>query len=260
MSRPRYQRLIIDFGYGENPDDAYSRVPYEKGANLLLHLERMLGGLGGFLPYVRNYVNTFMGGSIDTDIWKNRLYEYWARYGILVLRRGSAAVPVDMEYDLTLAQQTYELAERWNASRDQVISALGFQASELVGFDANQKVAFLGRLQIYPTFPITRTCWFLIRRAFGTTSNAEIRFRFYELALLEPNAAPLDAKIIVEETANWLVGEDGTGSVKGRMKFYRPAFRAVYRADPFTAIKAFQEHKTEFHPIARRLIEKVSIA
>ena len=36
--RPKYQRLQIDFEKGEDPDDAYSDVPYEKGANFLLHL------------------------------------------------------------------------------------------------------------------------------------------------------------------------------------------------------------------------------
>lgn len=36
--RPKYQRLIIDFDIGEDPDDAYSSVPYEKGANFLLYL------------------------------------------------------------------------------------------------------------------------------------------------------------------------------------------------------------------------------
>ena len=36
--RPKYQRLVIDFERGEDPDDAYSSVPYEKGANFLLHL------------------------------------------------------------------------------------------------------------------------------------------------------------------------------------------------------------------------------
>lgn len=35
---PRYQRLVIDFEVGEDPDAAYSRVPYDKGANLLLLL------------------------------------------------------------------------------------------------------------------------------------------------------------------------------------------------------------------------------
>jgi leukotriene-A4 hydrolase len=37
-NRPKYQRLYIDFEAGEDPDDAYSTIPYEKGANFLLHL------------------------------------------------------------------------------------------------------------------------------------------------------------------------------------------------------------------------------
>lgn len=37
-SRPKYQRLVIDYEKGEDPDDAYSSVPYEKGANFILHL------------------------------------------------------------------------------------------------------------------------------------------------------------------------------------------------------------------------------
>jgi leukotriene-A4 hydrolase len=37
-NRPKYQRLIINFERGEDPDDAYSRIPYEKGANFILHL------------------------------------------------------------------------------------------------------------------------------------------------------------------------------------------------------------------------------
>lgn len=38
VNRPKYQRLVIDFETGEDPDDAYSSVPYEKGANFLLYL------------------------------------------------------------------------------------------------------------------------------------------------------------------------------------------------------------------------------
>ena len=36
--RPKYQRLVINFESGEDPDDAYSSVPYEKGANFILYL------------------------------------------------------------------------------------------------------------------------------------------------------------------------------------------------------------------------------
>src|SRR5262245_38521056 len=37
-NRPKYQRLLIDFQRGEDPDDAYSSIPYEKGSNFLLHI------------------------------------------------------------------------------------------------------------------------------------------------------------------------------------------------------------------------------
>jgi len=102
VDRPKYQRLVIDFEPGEDPDEAYSRVPYEKGANLLLHLgmpppcitllcksnhaytralERTVGGLDVFLPYIRDYVETFSGKSIDTQQWKRHLYGYFQKHG-----------------------------------------------------------------------------------------------------------------------------------------------------------------------------------
>jgi len=42
-SKPKYQRLMINFEYGEDPDDAYSSIPYEKGANLILHIGEWIG-------------------------------------------------------------------------------------------------------------------------------------------------------------------------------------------------------------------------
>lgn len=43
--------------------------------------ERTLGGLDIFLPYVRDYVQTFQGQSITTEQWKDHLYAYWAKQG-----------------------------------------------------------------------------------------------------------------------------------------------------------------------------------
>ena len=40
VDNPKYQRLVIDFEPGEDPDEAYSTVPYEKGACLLYHIGR----------------------------------------------------------------------------------------------------------------------------------------------------------------------------------------------------------------------------
>jgi leukotriene-A4 hydrolase len=42
-NKPKYRRLVIDFEHGEDPDDAYSSIPYEKGANFLLYLGASIG-------------------------------------------------------------------------------------------------------------------------------------------------------------------------------------------------------------------------
>ena len=41
----------------------------------------MLGGLDEFLPYVRDYVSTYMGKSITTEQWKEHLYSFYRKNG-----------------------------------------------------------------------------------------------------------------------------------------------------------------------------------
>ncbi|OSD05714.1 hypothetical protein PYCCODRAFT_1465050 [Trametes coccinea BRFM310] len=267
-SKPKYQRLVIDFDVGEDPDDAYSTVPYEKGANFLLHLERMLGGLDVFLPYVHDYVSTFMGKSITTEDWKRHLYAYWAQHGgeekVKALDRikwdewlygEGLELPVEMIYDTALAREAFALAEKWDASRSESdVSKLGFQEADLSTFNANQKIVFLERLQSYPALPSTHIQHLGALYGFLSTPNAELRWRFYEVALLDPASAA--ARAFAPAAAQWVVGRDGSGVVRGRMKFCRPTFRAVARVDRTLAVEVFSENKLSFHPIARRLIEK----
>ncbi|KAH8101514.1 peptidase family M1-domain-containing protein [Cristinia sonorae] len=266
-ARPKYQRLVIEFEKGEDPDDAYSRVPYDKGANFLLYLEQTLGGLDVFLKYINDYVSTFMGKSITTDQWKAHLYEYFTQnYGDEKVKALDSVdwnawlygegteLPVKLEYDLTLAEQAYDLAKRWDASRNVEISQLNFKDSDLKDFNSNQKVVFLERLQIYDPLPATHITHLGTLYALSSTPNAEVRQRFYEVAL-QDSSSP-EAKTFAAEAAKWVVGKDGSGVIKGRMKFCRPTFREVAKADRELAVKTFEEHKEEFHPIAQRLIEK----
>lgn len=43
--------------------------------------ERTLGGLDVFLPYIYDYVKSFTGKSITTDVWKAHLYTYFDKQG-----------------------------------------------------------------------------------------------------------------------------------------------------------------------------------
>ncbi|KAJ4475116.1 peptidase family M1-domain-containing protein [Lentinula lateritia] len=266
VDRPKYQRLVIEFEKGEDPDDAYSRIPYDKGANLILHLERTLGGLDVFLPYVRDYVSTFMGKSITTQQWKSHLYGYYERNGGAEKIKALDSIdweawfygeglelPVKMEYDSSLAESAYKLAERWDSSRSVEISKLAFQANDLDAFSSTQKVVFLERLQSYKPLPSSHIEHLASLYKVSSTHNAEIRLRFYQFSLADPSSPA--AQKYAAEAADWVIG-GGSGMVVGRMKFCRDVFRAVFKVNKDLAINAFQKEKNSFHPIARKLIEK----
>jgi len=164
-------------------------------------------------------------------------------------------LPVKMEYNLSLAKQAYELAERWDRSRNTSdLSQLDFKSSDLDKFDSNQIVVFLERLQSYPVLPSPHIAHLGNIYRFSATPNAEIRLRFYTVALTDPSST--GAQSFAPEAAGWVVGDDGTGVVKGRMKFCRPIFKAVYKVDPELSVAVFTKSKDAFHPIARKLIEK----
>jgi hypothetical protein len=138
------------------------------------NVERTLGGLDVFLPYVRNYVDTFMGKSITTDQWKDHLYAYFEKNGgeekvkalntvdwqvsnpvlhptwfmLTTLNKawlygGGLDLPVKIEYDLTLAKKAYELADRWDAARTvEDISKLNFTELDLQDVSSTQICTF----------------------------------------------------------------------------------------------------------------------
>jgi len=118
-------------------------------------------------------------------------------------------------------------------------------------------VVFLERLQSFPALPKAHIDFIGEVYGLSNTANAEIRLRFYEVALLDP-VSPA-ASVYAELAAAWVVGKDvERGVIKGRMKFCRPVFRAVHAVDRELAISTYVENKLSFHPIARNLIEKVS--
>jgi leukotriene-A4 hydrolase len=115
-------------------------------------------------------------------------------------------------------------------------------------------VAFLERLQDYPALPDTHIKHLGTVYGVSTSTNAEIRLRFYNLALSPPTSAA--ASHFAPEAIKWVVGTDGSGVIKGRMKFCRPVFRVVFQVNEGLAKEAWEKNQSGFHPIARKLIDK----
>jgi leukotriene-A4 hydrolase len=113
----------------------------------------------------------------------------------------------------------------------------------------------LDRLQSLPALPSAHISYLGKLYHLSQSANAEHRLRFYQVALADPQSRA--ARLFAPEAARWVVGDDGT-SIKGRMKFCRPIFKAVHKVDQELSVAVFSKSKNGFHPIARKLIEKVS--
>ncbi|CAH8535093.1 unnamed protein product [Schistosoma guineensis] len=60
-------KLIVDLE-GIDPDEAYSRIPYEKGSLLLYYLETLYGK-ESMLNWLKAYVKQFSGKSLNSNTW-----------------------------------------------------------------------------------------------------------------------------------------------------------------------------------------------
>ncbi|KAK0562252.1 Leucyl aminopeptidase yscIV [Tilletia horrida] len=254
-SNPRFQRFVPVFQDGEDPDDAFSSVPYEAGSNLLLYLENVVGGLKYFLPYVRAYFYAYHDRSVTVEEWKAHFLSYFSSSPEITqaikdkvdwdawLHGEGVELPVDMApyYDDTLAKAAWALAARWAAfdgAKNQ-----GFGKHDIDGFNSSQVVVFLERLHSGPDVPPTVVKKMDEVYGFSDSKDGEILLRFYEVAL------EVEAGIYAAKAAKWI-------QTVGRMKYVRPLFKAINRLDRDLALKTFEEAKDFYHPIARQMLER----
>lgn len=105
-----------------NPDDVFSRVPYEKGHTLLYYLEELVGGSSIFEPYLKSHIKKFAGKSITTDNWRDYLFEFYSDNGDIIKKllavdwnewtKGVGMPPVIPKYDKSLVAPCEKLANR----------------------------------------------------------------------------------------------------------------------------------------------------
>ncbi|KAG0082091.1 Leukotriene A-4 hydrolase [Linnemannia elongata] len=241
---------------GEDPDDAFSSIPYEKGFNLLYYLEKHLGGPEVFEPYVRAHVQQFAGRSINTDDWKAFLYSFMEKnFGqekVDLLNKvdweawlaGTGMPPVDNKFDDTLAKACNCLCKKWDHSRT-VEKPTEFSPKDLEEFSPTQKVVFLERVSELDSLPHSHLE--LMDQTYGLTQvrNAEIKFRWHMICL------KANYEKMYPEVAEF-------ASTMGRMKFCRSLLRALYLAKNGAELAraTFKKHRAFYHPIAATMIAK----
>lgn len=258
-SAEKFSTLVQYQKDGTDPDDSFSTVPYEKGSTLLYVLEQTVGGKDAFDPFVKHYFNTFKYKSLDTYQFVDTLYDFFSdKHEALNLLDWETWLykpgmpPVRPDFDTSLVDQCYLLADRWLKALQEKTPLEGlFSAADIELFSANQLVVFLETLS-----SLNKQEGFLwsdnvkaleymteVYKAYSASANCEVVYRWFALQVRGHNAAFYD------RLGQWL------GTV-GRMKFVRPGFRVLNEVARDLAVKYFQEFESTYHPICRTMVKK----
>jgi leukotriene-A4 hydrolase len=244
-----YTKLIVDLK-GQDPDDAFSSIPYEKGFHALYQFELLLGKdkWDSFIPH---YFDTFKFKSVDSYDFKSCLIDFFANdtdankkleafdWDKLFYAPG---FPTKPEFDQSLVKKCYELADKWQ----QLVSSSDFtpHSSDIDGWVANQSVVFLERVQEFAE-KFTPEQIHLLGHTYGFTDsqNIEVLSRY------------LNAGLMAKAKETYQPAADLLGKI-GRMKFVRPMYRLLEKADRELAVKTFEANRDFYHPICRQMVEK----
>ncbi|ANB15053.1 Lap2p [Sugiyamaella lignohabitans] len=251
-----YSKLIVDLSGGKDPDDAFSTVPYEKGFNLLFHLENLVGGKEVFDPFIPYYFNKFKCKSLDSYQFYDTIYEFFHdKKDLLDTVDWDAwfftpGLPPKPKFDTSIADACYSLASKWIEALSAGGDYSAFNKDDIASWTSTQSFVFLDavadgieKLDVEVSQVAKAASALDSAYSLSSSSNAEVISRWYRLVV----AAQLKSEY--EPLANWL------GTV-GRMKFVRPGFRRLNSVDRELALATFEKNKTFYHPICRAMVTK----
>lgn len=216
-------RLVVELN-GVHPDDAFSRVPYEKGSLFLRYVEDLVGGPAVFDDFLRSYLNKFKNKSLDTDGFKAYLLDYFKDNNSLknfdwsAWFYSSGMPPAVPDYDTTMSKACTELA-----NFVQTQDASSFSYNDVKNFTPHQMIHFLQQIVDGEPLPLDKV------KAIGDiyklkdNKNTEIIYRWLRICVRSKDDS------MVDETFNFV-------NRQGRMKYVRPIYRDLYAWEDVRAL------------------------
>lgn len=106
-----------------DPEDVYSTVAYEKGFHFLYYLDRLVGR-ENFDKFIPHYFTKWSEKSLDSFEFKDTFLDFFNNLGDHELSTKVASIdwndkfyspglPPKPDFDTTLANMCYDLAEKW---------------------------------------------------------------------------------------------------------------------------------------------------
>jgi leukotriene-A4 hydrolase len=230
----------------EDPDDAFSSVPYEKGFNLLYALEKRVG-TPEFEAFFKAYLKTFAYKTVTSEEFKDFFETHFegnpgiADFDWDAWYHKPGMPPETPDFDRTHAEASENLAKQWIAF-DREAGPL--PKEDLSIWSSNQITCFLDALLLEETPLKIATLQAMSKEyGFAESRNSEILFRYCELAVKAGDESVLPVAIRFITT-------------QGRMKFVRPLYRSLYHSSmgKKLAVDTFLKNKDFYHPICAKMI------
>lgn len=233
---------------GVDPDDSFSSVPYEKGFNFLYYLSRIVGE-ENFEEFAKAYIQKFKFITVSTGQFWSFFCEYFDEKSISYAdvdfeawKSSTGMPPTHVEFDTTLSKVCHEAADQWLSKNDSDVDVTAWTSSQFVVM----LESIIGSLEKsktnmpHPTLKRMEEIYKL-----SSTKNSEIRFRWQTLCIRA------GAEFIFPQVEFFL-------KEQGRMKFVRPLFSELLKSSEGTKLarRIFSESKTNYHPIAQKMLAK----
>ena len=245
-----YTKLSADYGTND-PDDGFSNVPYEKGYQFLIYIEKLIGK-EIFREVMRKYIKKYRLKSVDytafkgvlEDVIKNKFKEEgeniikkieWDKW---LYEKGIPKYKND--FSSKYLKEAENLAEEFFNEKENDENAIKIFKE----WHTNVKLVFLNYLLEHKEKINQKICENLKKKLnLAEEYNAEIKYMWYLLAL--------DKKIESEipNIKNYL-------QTHGRLKYIRPVYFAWMEKDFNEAKEFFDQVKHLYHPFGRRMIQE----
>lgn len=244
----KFTQLLIDHT-GIDPDDAFSKVAYEKGFHMVWSLDRLVGRQN-FDKFIPHYFTKWSQKSLDSYEFKATFLDFFAAPEYAALAPKLAAIdwegrfysqgmPPQPAFDTSLIDVVYALAAKWEQDRHYAPAP-----ADVAGLAANQKLVLLQQVHAFAT-PLSAAQADRLGTVYGfaRSRNVEVKAAFFEVAL---RSRVVSSYALVAE----LLGQ------VGRMKFVRPLFAALDKVDRALALSTFERNKDFYHPICKAMVAK----
>lgn len=244
----KFTKLIPDLG-DNDPDDAFSSVPYEKGFNLLYTLEKIVGEQA-FAGFTKAYFDRFKFGVVTSDKFKTFFGSYFNNvagvsefdWDTWLYKSGMPETP---DFDRTLSKECEGLSSAWIAVDGEKGDVPTTDISE---WSTSLKICFLDAIlatcsERKRALSLTTIGQMKEQYNMHESSNSEVLFRFCMLAVDAGDESILPVVI------SFITSQ-------GRMKFVRPLYRALFKSTmgKDIAVSTFLANHTFYHPIAAKMV------